>query len=796
MKTIIRQRQIVAYVALFLQSTVMRMDYYTLAFSFVEFRTNSARRTFLRPLRHQCEESPYRCHSSSQSKWQGTTCLFSTKGEGKDGQQQQQQPDPKNNGDDQDDDFSAWITANLKQWPMLPSTTSDPSPAPPPLQLTEQPFKDSPTDGRIVVGERLKWNATAAANAMDETSFLRSPLSRVFNIETLLQLTVNSASKSSSMAAAAATAVISTMNWTALEELASLDKWVGGLMQTTGKSAEGLLKQATSAVSPEMVQALIRKSSEMVSNVTSSTSTNSNNNNINLNLLPEAADRARETTAYAASLLRTADGIFRKGYVAGDPVAAKAKRSKQSFLQDIPVVAGSRALFDAFESVTELNMLTNTIVKAAEMGALAGAIYEDTVPRTRALGQTIVARGTTEDVAWMVTDAIANRTSFQTTPAKTTRGGRNNNNRASGDNNNNDDGPSFVVRTITIRGFDASDESVDRELLVNRICTAAPVPINSKSGVLVHSGLLEIARAVYRDVKQYIDWTAPSDKIVFNGHSVGGSISLLLLFLMIKDYGVDFVKETVVRVYTFGSPPVAVMKRGSGNIDIMDAMELPTSLVQGFVQPWDPLVRLFTTIDALYPLVGDLGPDNITPFADGPPRALRPILKSILESWVGWPRFRDNFKGTANQTYVSVGVQHILLPEPTRYLADRFLAVNIPVPPVETVLRISSKELYPALASAFPLDVFQVSFVPQAVRSFVHHFYPAYSFPLVDYVKELQRQSVGLPERPTEFALSEEEAMVVVAANNNGGGTTTTAPDGGIDWRKAKQWLIRSEPKP
>ena len=82
------------------------------------------------------------------------------------------------------------------------------------------------------------------------------------------------------------------------------------------------------------------------------------------------------------------------------------------------------------------------------------------------------------------------------------------------------------------------------------------------------------------------------------------------------------------------------------------------------------------------------------------------------------------------------------------------------------------------------------------MRSFVHHFYPAYSFPLVDYVKELQRQSVGLPERVTDFALSEEEAMVVVAASNNGGGSTTTAPDGGIDWRKAKQWLIRSEPKP
>jgi hypothetical protein len=74
------------------------------------------------------------------------------------------------------------------------------------------------------------------------------------------------------------------------------------------------------------------------------------------------------------------------------------------------------------------------------------------------------------------------------------------------------------------------DESVDRELLLNRICTATPVPLYSKlPGFSVHSGLLEIARAIYQDLKPFIDWTAPTHRIVLHGHSIVDSISLLLL---------------------------------------------------------------------------------------------------------------------------------------------------------------------------------------------------------------------------------------------------------------------------
>ena len=147
----------------------------------------------------------------------------------------------------------------------------------------------------------------------------------------------------------------------------------------------------------------------------------------------------------------------------------------------------------------------------------------------------------------------------------------------------------------------------------------------------------------------------------------------------------------------------------------------------------------------LYPLFGDVGIDGVSLYSSGPPRTLRPITKALWEAWDGWPQFRDIMVKNGLGDYTSVGIQHIFLPDSTRYLSDRFLSVNVTVPPVETILRISPRELLPALQSVFPLDTFEVSFLPQAIRSFIHHFYPAYSSMWTDYLKLLESQS----NRPT-----------------------------------------------
>merc|ERR1712183_637451 len=132
-------------------------------------------------------------------------------------------------------------------------------------------------------------------------------------------------------------------------------------------------------------------------------------------------------------------------------------------------------------------------------------------------------------------------------------------------------------------------------------------------------------------------------------------------------------------------------------------------MIYGYVQPYDPVVRLFSGAhDVLYPLVDDLGADGVTLYATGPIRSLRPITRAIFQAWNGWPQFRDNWKGTSNQQYHSIGIQYMLLPEPLRYLNDRFISVNVGVPPTEAIVRISPGQLLPALDTTFPLDVFQV----------------------------------------------------------------------------------------
>jgi len=214
----------------------------------------------------------------------------------------------------------------------------------------------------------------------------------------------------------------------------------------------------------------------------------------------------------------------------------------------------------------------------------------------------MVANATTADVAWMVTDSIDYLSSF-VEPS------------SSNDTQKNDP---ILVRTITIRGFDASDETVDRERLLIEICNSPGIPIDADaapSNVLFHSGLLGIATAIYNDIKQYIDWTTPNHRLVLNGHSIGGSLSVLVLFLLTLDKGVDWVNDRVLRVYTQGSPPVAELidtpvlepqttkrktKQAPSTLfssstqksndpthcQILEAFGLPSSMVYGYVQPY------------------------------------------------------------------------------------------------------------------------------------------------------------------------------------------------------------------
>ena len=272
-------------------------------------------------------------------------------------------------------------------------------------------------------------------------------------------------------------------------------------------------------------------------------------------------------------------------------------------------------------------------------------------------------------------------------------------------------------------------------------------------------------------------------------------------------------KQRVLKVFTFGAPPIASITDNSSNFEnlfitkedfspgsdlykceILTSFGLPSTMVDGFCQPWDPCLRLFSTIDPIYPLLDDIGADGKTLWASGPNRALRPITRAIIESWENWPSLRDKYRETASQSYISTGMQYLLMPETSRYLMDRLVSVNLAVPETEVVVKLPPSQLFGALDYAFPLDTFGISMVPAALRSFIHHFHPAYTMsidvftqtkPLIsskDYLLSEEEES------KIRSYLDEDKKITEMPTSNGARGKNKNA---NMDWAgAAASWVL------
>ena len=183
-------------------------------------------------------------------------------------------------------------------------------------------------------------------------------------------------------------------------------------------------------------------------------------------------------------------------------------------------LSNSKPLFHGFHtrSVSPMEVFSS---QAGDMGHLAAAIYEDDmVARAHNLEQSIVANGTMSDVNWLITDSVVTDVSGIHWKKSSSASGK-----------------PTLVRTITFRGFDATDENVDRENLLGNIFTATPETLSKDERVVVHSGLLGIARNLYDEISPYLDNLAPSHKIILNGHSIGGSLANLVLMIIVNERG-------------------------------------------------------------------------------------------------------------------------------------------------------------------------------------------------------------------------------------------------------------------
>ena len=482
--------------------------------------------------------------------------------------------------------------------------------------------------------------------------------------------------------------------------------------------------------------------------------------------LAEQALRGNESSPleWARGMLSVATGaaagLAREAEEARQPAQAQEAELQSlatALLQEgyFDAATGVSSLFPAEADVSRVDLVRDGtfLGRAARASELSSAAYanDGAAAAFRALGCSRVASGSTCDVAWHVVDSLG------------------------------DDGG--LERHLVIRGFDASDESNDRFELVKRIVWAreAKIPRSHASlprdwetferdfdafaeappggavdGVLAHAGFLFMAERILDDAAPFLD-VAPSHRLVLCGHSIGGALSTILAVLLAKRADdprfptherletftfaalpcLRVADDVVVLARTVSSPQDLLFPRSGAAApkkaptSTLAALGLKPDSVNAFVQPWDPLVRWYSDGDPCYPLIADMGDDGYTIFASGPARVLRPLARAIFQQAKEWPQFRDVYRAEANGTFAPTGVQYLIMPDETRYLADRIFSLIVDVPEPAALVKVDPTNLPLALDAAFPLDDFSISLLPAALRSFVHHFHPAYSLPLL-----------------------------------------------------------------
>ena len=289
------------------------------------------------------------------------------------------------------------------------------------------------------------------------------------------------------------------------------------ILRDATQRLEFLISSTSSAFSPSAIQDLIIRAS----NALAIQEASGNLTAAAYSVFEAAGKAPRATAKYTAELVQFANGVLAGGYVRDE---SKIDGDTKGGLN--LGYAQAKPLFYNYRSarLVPLKERRQAIFKAADFATLSGAIYENTIPITHDLGHSIVAQGKTAGIAWMITDSIQYEQDFSSDSSTITTP------------------RPVLVRTFVIRGYDASDEEVDREGLLNVICTAAPVPIrtNEKSSVQVHEGMLSMAEDLMKELEKFIDMTSPSHKFVFAGHSIGGSLSIILLLLLTNSRGGEY----------------------------------------------------------------------------------------------------------------------------------------------------------------------------------------------------------------------------------------------------------------
>lgn len=208
------------------------------------------------------------------------------------------------------------------------------------------------------------------------------------------------------------------------------------------------------------------------------------------------------------------------------PTLASVRLSNRRLVS--PRFAAASASAARSNSNSSSDQITDDELKGASVAVrLASHVYKvgDIEPWVRREGFTLMAEGETNCTRWYVCDKRA--------------------------------GEATTHRWLIVRGAAWNNEKVDRVRLSTQIGKAWPSPLHEGKGappVVVHTGVKEMADEFWPDVSPWITSTPNGARLCFAGHSLGGSMAMLLMAWSKLRLGVD--ARAMDPCWTFGSPPV------------------------------------------------------------------------------------------------------------------------------------------------------------------------------------------------------------------------------------------------
>ena len=193
--------------------------------------------------------------------------------------------------------------------------------------------------------------------------------------------------------------------------------------------------------------------------------------------------------------------------------------------------------------------------------------------------------------------------------------------RDSRDNENDDDGDDigaktvYIERTVVARGAVwGDDQKVNRAKLSQQISKVWPTS-EVIPNVICHTGVLEMVEDFWNELVPYLTKDLPKEckKITYCGHSLGGSMAVLLACLAKLRLGIPDDIET--SVHTYGSPNIlaldqtALMKMKKENNDddnikypnsALEAIGFEESVLRAHVLSNDIVPRMWLSHDPIF----------------------------------------------------------------------------------------------------------------------------------------------------------------------------------------------------